>query len=683
MLQHAQAAWGVRRCACNLAPTHLRCIEALPLPSLRREVAAHAKPSRRSSRQKPQGFGLPETALKDLETAEDDDDSLQNLVHIPCYAMYSDAEYNPNRVLGPIEVAAIPGKGNGLVTTEAVTPGDLLFMAPAVAFLPGEWQQAPEPEELHMSLMESGLTAAQRRVLDQLHDGTSPSSPSASSTGSKEASISSSASDGGSGSGSNMGSSEGSSSGDSSSSKAVAEPSAGSQARPPPSLATLDPKFWASRGRHDPQAPVISSGRLLGIIQSCACSDLQQDGPAMTLRTQKPVGFIGVWAEFALMNHSCAPNTAIAVVQDRMLVHAGRDLEQGEELTRSYLPTASMTAPAPQRQAALDEAGWGGWRCSCPRCTLEAAISPDLQELLQSAHAWYTEEALPRWVESNRREDIHMLAELYEEASLLVNELEEAVTAEPDLSDWERDLLRASAYDCYDMLVLCDEYVNKENASPVNLLCCLTVLAALVPGSEAHVGLAHKYELLLQERYDLMRTAVRAEAKRGGKVFDNTKLRNVKRMLDEVELAKQYSITAMVTRYGLIQPNTLSGLSDAVLQFEDAQEQWSVMQSEGKQESVKEMEINGVRVSVVDRFDLASDADDPTVAGSYTLHSEITPEDTAGRSATQAGALRAAESAGAIVGQGLPENEDEDEEDGWLQDVEVLEGLSSPVAAGP
>ncbi|GFH32152.1 SET domain-containing protein, partial [Haematococcus lacustris] len=231
-----------------------------------------------------------------------------------------------------------------------------------------------------------------------------------------------------------------------------AEPSAGSQARPPPSLATLDPKFWASRGRHDPQAPVISSGRLLGIIQSCACSDLQQDGPAMTLRTQKPVGFIGVWAEFALMNHSCAPNTAITVVQDRMLVHAGRDLEQGEELTRSYLPTVSMTAPAPQRQAALDEAGWGGWRCSCPRCTLEAAISPDLQELLQ--------EALPRWVESNRREDIHMLAELYEEASLLVNELEEAVTAEPDLSDWERDLLRASAYDCYDMLVLCDEYVN-------------------------------------------------------------------------------------------------------------------------------------------------------------------------------------------------------------------------------
>ncbi|GFH27154.1 uncharacterized protein HaLaN_25428, partial [Haematococcus lacustris] len=78
-----------------------------------------------------------------------------------------------------------------------------------------------------------------------------------------------------------------------------------------------------------------------------------------------------------------------------------------------------------------------------------------------SAHAWYTEEALPRWVESNRREDIHMLADLYEEASLLVNELEEAVTAEPDLSDWERDLLRASAYDCYDMLVLCDEYVNK------------------------------------------------------------------------------------------------------------------------------------------------------------------------------------------------------------------------------
>ena len=37
-----------------------------------------------------------------------------------------------------------------------------------------------------------------------------------------------------------------------------------------------------------------------------------------------PSGFIGLWPEVPLLAHSCVPNTAMAVVGDRLLVHAVR-----------------------------------------------------------------------------------------------------------------------------------------------------------------------------------------------------------------------------------------------------------------------------------------------------------------------------------------------------------------------
>ena len=44
--------------------------------------------------------------------------------------------------------------------------------------------------------------------------------------------------------------------------------------------------------------------------------------PLPQVRQQLPAGFIGLWPEFPLLSHSCVPNTATAVVGDRMLVHA-------------------------------------------------------------------------------------------------------------------------------------------------------------------------------------------------------------------------------------------------------------------------------------------------------------------------------------------------------------------------
>lgn len=45
------------------------------------------------------------------------------------------------------------------------------MLLPALAFLEGELFTAPEPEDLHVALLEEGLTAPQRRVLDLLNDG--------------------------------------------------------------------------------------------------------------------------------------------------------------------------------------------------------------------------------------------------------------------------------------------------------------------------------------------------------------------------------------------------------------------------------------------------------------------------------------------------------------------------------
>jgi hypothetical protein len=93
------------------------------------------------------------------------------------------------------------GKGRGLVASEGVMPGELLVLSPALACLEGDWQSEPEPEDLQTAMLEAGLSCAQRRVLDMMYDGSEASS-------SRHA-----------------------------------------------SLATLDTKFWAARGKADPQAP--------------------------------------------------------------------------------------------------------------------------------------------------------------------------------------------------------------------------------------------------------------------------------------------------------------------------------------------------------------------------------------------------------------------------------------------
>ena len=58
--------------------------------------------------------------------------------------------------------------------------GDLLLLLPALAFLEGSFQLAPEPEDLQMAMLEDGLSAPIRRVLDAMSPVTGPAQSAAS-----------------------------------------------------------------------------------------------------------------------------------------------------------------------------------------------------------------------------------------------------------------------------------------------------------------------------------------------------------------------------------------------------------------------------------------------------------------------------------------------------------------------
>ena len=77
------------------------------------------------------------------------------------------------------------------------------------------------------------------------------------------------------------------------------------------------------------------------------------------------LAFNGLWPEFALLNHSCAPNTSALVVGGRLLLRAARPVLEGDELTTSYLGQARF-GHAAERRAAL--AADYGFHCQCSRC---------------------------------------------------------------------------------------------------------------------------------------------------------------------------------------------------------------------------------------------------------------------------------------------------------------------------
>lgn len=82
---------------------------------------------------------------------------------------------------------------------------------------------------------------------------------------------------------------------------------------------------------------------------------------------------IGIFPKIARINHSCRPNAGNAWSDSRnaRVIYAYRDIEEGEEITVSYIPLIKSKKERNQR---LEQYGF---ECTCEACALDAEKSKE------------------------------------------------------------------------------------------------------------------------------------------------------------------------------------------------------------------------------------------------------------------------------------------------------------------
>ncbi|GJT57911.1 anaphase-promoting complex/cyclosome 2 [Tanacetum coccineum] len=78
---------------------------------------------------------------------------------------------------------------------------------------------------------------------------------------------------------------------------------------------------------------------------------------------------VGIWVLASFINHSCNPNAKRYHIGDHVIVHASRDIKEGEEITLGYFDVFS---PLKNRKEMAKN--WG-FDCHCKRCKFEDEIS--------------------------------------------------------------------------------------------------------------------------------------------------------------------------------------------------------------------------------------------------------------------------------------------------------------------
>ncbi|GFR47378.1 hypothetical protein Agub_g9091, partial [Astrephomene gubernaculifera] len=631
----------------HATPSYVRCQKqsAQPLSRQRRHqdclpccaASKGSKAGKKGGDQGFKGFGEPSKAQRTLAfdqdvdeevqasaAANNNDDTDEEIRQRPAYQMYTDAGYKAQRYVGPLSLKHPEGEPlPTLFTSAPVLPGELLALLPALGFVTGGFLQVPELEDLHAAMMEECMGPPQRRVLDILDSLIPPPAASTSTTSTDTSSSTSSAP----------------------SSSTRRTPFGPSQ--PLPSLATLDPKFWSSRGR-DTSAPDFPSRRLMSLLSRAATADDSQDAACMQARHQKPLGYAGLWPELSLLGHSCAPNTSQLVVADRLLLHATDELPAGTPLTRNRVGPSVM-APLSVRQSAVaeylrdrgvevqeppeeedamaryeadgsgpaeeDEAEVAARRqkraerltyaCRCARCRLEAGVSEELRETLEAVFNWYQDEVAAVWSRANQEQDTALLRGLLKDCETMVVEVEQSLAGEssPPLDEEQKHWLRASVYDVYDLLVTLDELVNQDGSDPLYLQTCLQLLRVVLPGSDNHVEVALKNETLANHRFQIFTELLsRERGDRGHTKSDRKKLAALRRAADE---GSETRLVALLMRYGWLSQETMTKLIEGLETYMEGLEQASAMEAQGVSELTREIEVEGVRVQIVDRLEVS------------------------------------------------------------------------------
>lgn len=130
--------------------------------------------------------------------------------------------------------------------------------------------------------------------------------------------------------------------------------------------------------------PVASSGHAHACVCERPCCSLTYNPVMHACARTYSQAFCGLWPEFALLNHSCAPNTQHMAVSGMLLLRAAKPVLEGQELTTCYLgrdrfQTVSM------RRATLKQQY--GFHCRCrwgllgvPRACLLRSCFPALTQ---------------------------------------------------------------------------------------------------------------------------------------------------------------------------------------------------------------------------------------------------------------------------------------------------------------
>ncbi|GBF88897.1 hypothetical protein Rsub_01396 [Raphidocelis subcapitata] len=301
--------------------------------------------------------------------------------------------FTPAPYVGPVAAAIVPGKRLGIVATRGAAVGEpLLVCARPLAALLGDPGAPPPNEELVGALLAAPLEPEQAAWLRLLHRG----------VGGEEGPGGAEGGEGGEAAGPTAAAAAGAEAAEAGAQEAGPGPSSRSDAQWAEDLAEANALLagtWpaaepgSSNGTGsgsdgdggDPAAPAPPRLALLGVrypltpeqlerlVARCAYAERSEDAAAADLKELSPESVAGLWPEFALLNHSCAPNTCAAPFGNVLVVRAATPILAGEELTTCYLGEPRL-APIRARRAAL-RAGYG-FHCQCARCVAEQRAFP-------------------------------------------------------------------------------------------------------------------------------------------------------------------------------------------------------------------------------------------------------------------------------------------------------------------
>lgn len=286
----------------------------------------------------------------------------------------------PSSYYGPLDVVSVPGKGRGVIAQMALRSGDLLMCTPPLALVEQQDDTGPTPQaaapcaaDLARLLGRSRLSPQQTAVLEALYSGGQMCS--------------------GTGVGPGTGTT---SAGAELQLPSLAPPHGQGLYGGTPDMAA-DGAGGSEQAQPGPggqgsELPDPRAARYLGAVVYNCYSEPSAD-PLLDLLlaggeqqgAAAGGGLVGLYADFAMLNHSCCPNTINLVggPHRHMVVRATEDIAERGEVTvcyfgRELLAPRSVRAEATQRTHAF--------RCRCPRCTYEESLGPEAEAAVQAVY---------------------------------------------------------------------------------------------------------------------------------------------------------------------------------------------------------------------------------------------------------------------------------------------------------